>query len=182
MRPLFAAFTCLCLAACAGSPSVPERVLIAPGVTLALPSPADLGRRVEAVQMVTARHGDLTFLFEGRLSVTPERLLLVGSDPLGRRALTVTWADGRMAEERAAWLPDGLRPANILADIILLYWPDGVLRQSLAGAGLEQTTTGRKVGGVIELSRTGDGWNGTAHLRHLAWDYDIEVRSVVVEP
>ena len=181
MRRLLA-FLALALAACAAPPPPAERVTVAPGITLELPPPGDLGQSVEAVQMVTARHGGDRFVFEARLSVGPERLLLAGSDSLGRRAMTVTWSKGHVDVERASWLPDTLRPENILADIILLYWPEAVVRRALAGADLRQTATGRSVGDSIAVTWRGDPWSGTARLRNLAWDYDLEVRSVVVGP
>ena len=182
MRRLIVSLCCLVLVACVASPPLAERVTVAPGITLDLPRPGDLGRSVEAVQMVTARHGDDRFVFEGRLSVGPERLLLVGSDSLGRRALTVSWSRGRMEVERAAWLPDSLHPENILADIVLLYWPEAVVRRHLSGAGLTRTATGRAIDDVIAVSWLGDPWNGTATLRNSAWDYTLEVRSVEVGP
>ena len=49
MRRLFASTFCLCLMACAvAPPPVAERVTVAPGITLELPAPGDLGRSVEA--------------------------------------------------------------------------------------------------------------------------------------
>ncbi|SEH50012.1 DUF3261 domain-containing protein [Magnetospirillum fulvum] len=172
------------LAACAAPPPPPEpgRVTIAPGITLALPSPAALGRSVDAVQIVTARHRGDSFVFEGRLSVEPERLLLVGTDSLGRRAMTVTWSQGQISVERAAWLPDSLRPENILADIVLLYWPEAAVRSGLSGADLTEQTGNRAIGSAILVSWQGDPWNGTAHLRNLVWEYELDVRSVLVGP
>jgi hypothetical protein len=162
-------------------------VAVAPGLELALPGPAELGRSVEAAQMVTARHGGDVFTFEGRLSASPAGLLLVGTDSMGRRALTIEWDGRTLTVERAAWLPDSVRPENVLADIMLLYWPEAALRQGLAGSGasLAAGHNGRSVrkdgAEVITVSYDGDPWTGLAHLRNLAWDYDIEVRSAMVE-
>jgi len=179
-----AALIALGLTACAAPPPPPDpgRVTVAPGITLALPSPAALGRSVDAVQIVTARHRGDIFVFEGRLSVGPDRLLLVGTDSLGRRAMTVTWSQGQIAVERAAWLPESLRPENILADIVLLYWPEAAVRPGLTGADLTEQAGERAIGSAILVSWQGDPWNGTAHLRNLAWEYELDVRSVLVEP
>lgn len=182
MRPLLILVSLLCLGACAAPRQAAEPVSLAPGITLALPSPADLGRRIEAVQMVTARRDGESHVFEVRLSVDGERLLLVGTDSLGRRAMTVTWGHGRIAVERADWLPESLRPENVLADIVLIYWPEAVVRQGLSGAGLVQNGDVRRVGEVILVSWRGDPWNGLAHLSNSAWGYELDVRSVVVGP
>jgi Protein of unknown function (DUF3261) len=182
VRRLIALMFCLGVAACAAPPPMEKPVTIAPGITLSLPAPEDLGRRVDVVQMVTARHGADSFAFEGRLSVDGNRLQLVGSDAMGRRAMTVTWNGGLLEVERAAWLPESLHPENILADIVLLYWPEAVLRRSLNGADLRPTATGRTVGDVITVSWQGDPWTGIARLHNKAWDYDLEIRSAPVMP
>lgn len=173
---------CLALTACASSRSEVAPVMVAPGITLALPSPGALGRNVEAVQMVAARHGGDTVVFDGRLSVEPGRLLLVCSDAMGRRAMTVTWTEAGLEVEKAGWLPENLRPENILADIVLLYWPEAVIRQGLRGAALSETTGGRTVGEAIAVSWQGDPWTGLSRLRNTAWDYDLEIRSALVRP
>lgn len=182
MRPLHSLICAFLLSACTAPPLPVGPVTVAPGVTLDLPAPEDLGRNVDVAQMVTARHGGETVLFEGRLSVESGRLRLVGTDAMGRRAMTVTWVPGRVEVERASWLPDSLRPENILADIVLLYWPEPVVRRSLSGAGLVQNAAGRTIGDAIAVSWTGDPWTGSARLRNSAWDYELEIRSVAVMP
>jgi predicted exporter len=183
--PVLLAGLLLGVTACAAPPppssASPDRVMIAPGITLTLPTPGDLGRSLEVVQMVTARHQGDTFVFEGRLSVGPDRLLLVGTDPMGRRAMTVTWSGGRIEIDRASWLPDTLRPENILADIVVLYWPEAVVRAALDGAALVQGAETRTVGEAITVTWRGDPWTGLARLRNQPWDYELEVRSMVVD-
>ena len=174
----------LALAACSASPSgaKPEAVTVAPGITLALPAPGELGHGVDAVQLVTARRGGDSFVFECRLSVDGERLLLVGSDSMGRRAMAVRWSKDGMTVERADWLPDTLRPENILADIMLLYWPEAAVRRGLSGAVLSQTSQGRSIGESIAISWQGDPWNGSSRLVNTPWGYEIEVRSARLSP
>ncbi|HLO75669.1 MAG TPA: DUF3261 domain-containing protein [Magnetospirillum sp.] len=177
---LMAAALCACVAT--PPPPDPDHVPVAPGITLRLPAPADLGREVEAVQMVTARRNGETHVFEARLSVDKERLLMVGTDSLGRRAMTVTWRAGKVDAERAAWLPDGLRPENILADIVLLYWPEATLQRAVSGAKVAQNGDTRTIGDAVAVSWRGDPWNGQSRLVNSPWGYELEVRSVVVGP
>lgn len=182
MRLPFLCFVAALLTACSVPPPVSDQVTVAPGITLALPAPAELGRREDAVQLVTARRDGETFVFECRLSVNAERLLLAGSDSMGRRAMTVTWSGGAIVVERADWLPDTLRPENILADIVLLYWPEEAVRRGLKGAVLSQVSQGRRIGEAIAVSWAGDPWNGLSRLVNTPWGYEIEVRSVRVAP
>jgi len=178
----------LLLSGCASATDLPasaRTVAIAQGVTLTLPAPAALGRTVEAAQLVTAHYRDTTFVFEGHIVVTPDRFLLVGLDTMGRRALTVTWTAGGVVAEVAPWLPDTTRPGNMLADIVMMYWPEGAVRGALTGATLV-TAPGsrivRKADGT-EVVRIDYGiaqagsWSGRMKLRNLAWGYDIDVQS-----
>ena len=163
-----------------------KAAMIGPNRRLALPRPADLGRSVEAVQMLSARYDGQTYVFEGRLSITPQRLVLVGLDGMGRRAMTVTWTGHDIVIERAPWLPDTVRPGSMLADIVVLYWPEAVVRKALAPAGctLQASAKSRTVRcGNDEVLRAkydwaaGGKWAGTVTYSNLAWGYEIEIES-----
>lgn len=170
------------LAACAAPPPVGGAVALAPQVSLRLPDPALLGENVEAAQLVTASHGGDSFTFEGRLSVTPAGLILVTTDGMGRRAMTIRWSNGALEVDKASWLPTSLPPpANMLADIMLMYWPVEVLRAHVDGALVEADGTSRSLrrdGAVmVEISRQPDPWNGSVTLHNRVWDYRIQVVS-----
>jgi hypothetical protein len=189
LRVVVAVLLGLTLSACATPPPepAPGSVRVAPGLVLVLPKPSDLGRRLEASQLITAHYGDQTFVFEGHLSATPDRLLLLGLDPMGRKALSVTWTDAGIHAETAPWLPEQLHPENMLADIVMLYWPEESVRNALVnsggtlavGAHFRSITTGDKE--VIRADYSGDDpWNGTLRYRNIAWGYGLEVQSVEV--
>jgi hypothetical protein len=185
---LFAAL----LAACAASPAQPPRnaIRIAPGLDLALPWPSDLGRSLDATQLVTAHYGDQTMVFEGHITATPAKFLLVVVDPLGRRALSVTWTDAGITYEAAPWLPPTVRPQNMLADIVMLYWPEAVVRQALSGGRLIVTRGSRSVlmaGQEVihadyQPAAGGEIWAGVSRYRNLPWGYDLDIQSVLSTP
>jgi hypothetical protein len=180
------------VAGCAASVDTVERVVIAPDLTLELPAPAALGRTVDASQVVTAHYGRESYGFEARLAIGPDQVRLVGTDPMGRRALVITWNGRTLTVQRAAFLPETVRPENVLADIILIFWPEAALRRGLAAAG--GTVTVR--GATRAIGRAGDGageeaitiryegppWSGLTHLTNHAWHYAIDVRSAAVGP
>ena len=184
----------LILAGCGSTPveDAANMPYFAPGRLLELPRPGDLGRSVEMSQMITVRHDGEVFAFEGHISVSPERFLLVGVDGIGRRAMSVTWEkSGRITAERADWLPPAVRPGPMLADIVLLYWPAGVLRQALLPAGAMVTDTpGRRRIAIddvdvliVDYMAGGDqATGGRLHYRNTAWGYEIDVQSVEVVP
>lgn len=156
------------LSACTTPPAPPGSVMVAPGVLFALPAPAALGREVEAVQLVSARHGADTFTFEGHLSVTRERVLLAGTDGFGQRLMDITWDGKTVSAHKASFLPEALHPENILADVMLIYWPPAAIQADL--------------GDKVAIERDRDPWNGHAHLTNRAWDYEIDVSSSLVAP
>lgn len=166
-------------------------LLLAPGEPLALPRLADFGRSVEAAQLITARREGQTFVFEGRLSITPERFLLAGVDSLGRRVMTVTWTDTGLDVETASWLPPALRPGSMLADIIVLYWPEAAVARALAPAGGTLSADGHQRTVRIdgrEVLRAEHSWaegtplTGTLRYSNRAWGYEIEVQSTETQP
>jgi hypothetical protein len=160
--------------------------MFAPGRALDLPGPGDLGHSVEWLQQITVHHGADVFAFEGRLSVTPDRLKLVGVDGLGRRAMTVIWdKSGSVTATRAEWLPPQVKPGSMLADIVLLYWPREVLRRALksSGATLQEIGRTRIVSvGADEILHIDDLGNGRVAYRNSAWGYTIEVQTIEVAP
>jgi YD repeat-containing protein len=181
------------LAGCA-SDEMPSETLpmIAPGHLLTLPAPGDLGRSVEAAQLITVHREGETYVFEGHISVTPERFLLVGVDGTGRRAMTLTWdRSGKVTAETAPWMPRAIPPGPMLADIVVLYWPEAIVQRALkeSGATLAVGNGSRTVtadGSQILRADYQDGagaaWSGKLRYRNDAWGYDIEVQSVELAP
>ena len=190
-RALISLLVALLLASCAaGSTPSRTKVRIAPDLDLVLPRPGDLGRSLDATQLVQAHYGDQAMVFEGHVSVTPERLLLVVVDPLGRRALSVTWTDAGVTYDAAPWLPATVRPENMLADIVVLYWPEAIVRRSLVGGSLVATPGARSV--LVEghevihadyqPATLGETWAGRAHYGNLPWGYDLDIQSALSVP
>ncbi len=177
------------LAACATPPRLPgDTAFIAPNIAFRVPAPGLLGQSVAVAQTVQADYGGVGMVFEAQIALTPEGLDLVALDGLGRRALTIGWHGTDPVAEAAPWLPEQVSPANMLADIALLYWPEALLRPALlaAGARLEATPERRAVfaGGqeVVRVEYAQPGWGGRALLRNLAFGYSLRVTSVLLAP
>lgn len=172
------------------SPEEAARPMIAPKQMLTLPRPADLGRSVQAVQFITFRRDSQILVFEGHLSITPERLLLVGIDSLGRRAMTLTWTETGLTTEVASWLPSAMRPGSMLADLVLLYWPANTIRASLPPGGILVESGNRRrilLDGkpMLDIDYGFDitgRWTGRLHYANFSWGYQIEVQSAEAGP
>ncbi|NJO37138.1 MAG: DUF3261 domain-containing protein [Rhizobiales bacterium] len=181
------------LAGCAADEASSETLpMIAPGHLLTLPAPGDLGRSVEAAQLITVHQDGKTYVFEGHISVTPEKFLLVGVDGTGRRALTLTWdRSGKVTAETAPWMPNAIPPGPMLADIVVLYWPEAIVRRALEDSGATLavgygsrtvTADGAQILRAEYQEETGTPWSGKLRYRNDAWGYDIEVQSVELTP
>ena len=173
-------------------PAVSRQVRVAPELTIELPRPADFGRAARLVQLVTARYGDKVFSFEGYLQIGQEGVLLTCVDSLGRVAMSVTWNNDSIAAKKGPTLPTELLPENILADIVLLFWPEPAVRRSLAGSGADLVTTpgtrsirlhGREVIHA-EYSPHAGGPSQPNHMiySNIHWGYSLDIQSRELPP
>jgi len=160
--------------------------MIGPNTAIVLPKPREMGRSLEVVQLVTLQFAGQSLSFDARLSITPERLALVGIDGMGRRAMTVVWNGETMTVDTAPWLPSAARPTSMLSDVVVLFFPIGAVRQALAASGCELAITKRtravRCGEAEVIQAEYDEgstalWNGKLRYWNLAWGYEAEVRS-----
>jgi Protein of unknown function (DUF3261) len=164
--------------------------LIGPDLQFVIPGPQQLGRFVDVVQLITARYRDRIFVFEGRLSASPERLQLVGLDGFGRRVLSIVWNGEYVSFSAASWLPDALKPENILADIAIVYWPEEAVRRGLAESNAvlradqrqrSISVRGKDIIHVDYGTPNGEVWVASARYHNIAFGYELDLRSVAVE-
>jgi hypothetical protein len=191
-RPWLGAVVCAGLAGCVPIDRLPPgQVRVAPGVVFSLPSPAALGRSVAAQQLVIAHYRNETFAFQTSIRVTPTRLLVVGTDMLGRRAMTIEWTGDDLTADSSPWVPADLRAANVMADIMLLHWPADAVRAGLVPDVIVRTTAPahRVVAmaghDLIDMDRTAGAsgsWSGRWTYRNLAWGYELVIQSVEATP
>jgi hypothetical protein len=175
------------LAACTvPAPDEIRSAVPAPSSFLAAIKPADLGRSVEAVQLVTVRRGDKAITVELRLSINGDRLILVAQDMLGQRLMTVRWDDRGVHEERSPNLPDLVSPTGILADLVAICWPAELVKRALASTGadlVEQQgerliVLGRQSTLHATIGWGPTRWTGTLSYRNLRAGYTVDVQSV----
>ena len=176
------------LAACMGpTPDAVSSAVPSAQTFLGALRPADLGRDVEAVQLVTVSREAQAITVEVRLSVRAGRLILVAQDMLGQRLMTVQWTDAGLTAERAPTLPDLVSPAGMLADLVAISWPEDSVRRALAGmnaelvveAGRRMVRQGREETLRATLGWTPGGpWTGRMSYRNVRAGYTVDVQSV----
>lgn len=184
------ALTLFALFGCSSTPGPEPEAQIAPDVRFRIPSPGELGYSISAEQLVTARYRGDVQTFEAHLSVSPQRLVLIGFDPFGRRAFTVTSGGGSTRFDAAPGLPKGLDPGNILADVAIVYWPDAAVERGLPSSAELRSrddhrtilVDGHEVIRVDYDTPPARGWPRMAHYRNEAFGYALDLRSTVTPP
>lgn len=101
------------------------------------------------------------------------------------------WSEAGLSSEVAPWVPSALRPGSVLADLILLYWPEPAVRHALADSGMtfvgspgERSISGEE-GLILEASYGFDlrqRWTGFLNYRNHAWGYQVEILSKELGP
>lgn len=179
------------LAGCATHPPprADDEALIAPKTVFVLPPPTAEGTPITVTQSIVATYRGQSFACDVQIQMTPGAFDLAALDALGRRALTVHWKDGKLSADAAASLPPIMRPADVLADIAIVYGSDQTVSDAIAksGAVLSTTAAARTISkGGHELIAVdygaGDGWNRSAKLRNLAFGYEIDIQSAEIAP
>lgn len=182
----------IALSGCATAPTpkmADDTSMLAPHVPFVIPPPQALDENVGVAQQVVAHFRQQSFTFQTQIQITPDELDLAAIDGMGRRALTVTWKPNGLDSQKASWLPPELRPADILAAIAVVYWPEKAVVSALSPSGATLTETGgtRRIsaGGrdlIVVKYGDGEGWNRSAALSNLAFGYDIEIQSAELSP
>jgi hypothetical protein len=159
----------------------------APAAFLRQVRPADLGRDLEAAQLVTVTRDGTSLVIEVRLSLKADRFMLVAQDMLGQQLLTVEWTAAGIVEQRAPTLPDRLSPSGFHAELVALCWPENAVRQALERTGGTLLVQGNQriiLAGRVETMRgtlgwRSDGrWTGRMSYRNLRAGYSVDVQSV----
>lgn len=118
----------------------PDSAVLPPAL-LVLPMPPGYPGELAAVQQIRASHETESYDFEAYLQVGSADVAIVLALPFGPRLATIDWSANGIETRRDPDLPitglplaDLLRPENVLGDIVLAFWPEAVVRVSLAPA------------------------------------------------
>lgn len=176
----------LALTGCPGAPENLGGPALDTTAFFAAIRPADLGRSVDAIQLVSVRRGQDALFFEIRISVRNESLMLVALDSLGQRIMTIRWTRAGVTSEKAPTLPSIVSPERLLLDLVAILWPQVAVERALAqgGASLEVRSGGRTVrirGREVLRATLGweqdAAWVGELSYLNVSRGYTVDVRS-----
>lgn len=139
------ALACL-LAACStvrtllpGSEATHE-IEIAREAVLRLPAAPEIETPFEELQTLIASYDGQTSAFQASISAYDGEVHVVLLAMSGPRIMDIVWTENGISETRSTFAPARLSGLNILADIFLVRWPEGDVRQALP-EGLELTAS-----------------------------------------
>lgn len=119
----------LLLSACVTGPKAPSAWL-KPGVSVRLPMPG-ITPAISEQQLLTATVQGRTQSLLVLLNADGQQLALVGLSPLGIRLFKVTYDRQGIHTEQSVALPQLPPAGQVLADIMLSYWPAAAWRDVL---------------------------------------------------
>ncbi len=174
--------------ACAASnPEVAGSAVPMPGAFLDRVRPADLGRDIDAVQLVSVSRDSATLTIEVRLSVRAQQLRFVAQDMIGQRLMTVQWNGADVVEERSPNLPSFVVPKGLLADLVAICWPENVVRRALEASSSTLSVQnderiilagGRDTMRAMRSWGPQAPWTGRLSYRNVRAGYTVDVQSV----
>ena len=175
-------------AACAGpSPEAAGSAVPRSTAFLEHIRPGDLGRDVDAVQLVSVTRDGAGLAIEVRLSVRAHELKFVAQDMIGQRLMTVQWNGAGVVEDRSPYLPAFVAPKGLLADLVAICWPENVVRRALEQTGSTLSVQGDErivLAGGRETMRSSRSWaplapwTGRLSYRNVRAGYTVDVQSV----
>lgn len=190
LRALLTVFALALLAGCALW-RAPDEVALPGGGSWRLLGPGALGQSLSALQRVDAEFGEhqATLLFY--LEAEPLNLALLATTPEGLELFKLELREGepRLSATRSPLAPKPLQPAQVLADLQLVYWPATALRAELTLHGFTLVERGEGSGWVRELRRgdevlvaihydAADPWSAGVRFEQRAWGYRYAVTTL----
>jgi hypothetical protein len=151
---------------------------------LRLPAAPGYPGAVAAFQTIHVERGDQIGDVQGLLELSALQLVMVLTQPLGPRLATIAWTADGIDIERAPGAPAAaVQPEDVLADLVLAFWPEAAVRENLRdGLALVVQSDRRLVmrgdALLIEVERNdADPWNGTVRLDNRLVGYQLTIMS-----
>ena len=191
--PAMTAWITLVVVLASGSCSLVSPEVAAPSPrpergVLTLPDRPGYPGEVAAVQSIHALRGGETADVQALVEVSAEQLILILTLPIGSRLATIDWSAQGVAVGRTLSVPGGtaVQPEDVLTDLVLAFWPEAVVRNSLhEGLSLVVEPDRRLVmkddALLVEVRRDdADPWNGRVLLDNRMIGYQLTIVSQVV--
>ncbi len=123
---------CLFLLILAGCTTAPlPRAHLDQKTEYELPANPWEGPRLNAFQQLSIQFKEKALFLQAFIALAPGQAKITLLDMSGRRALDINWQQDEVQIYRADWLPDAARAEEVLARLVLAYWPAEIARTGL---------------------------------------------------
>ncbi len=108
-------------------------------------------------------------------------------DPAGRRAIALTWTEHELTAQKASWVPDEMNTNDILARMIIAFWPLEHAKEGMAAdVALVKNEQGRtlrlKDTDIIAVTYSSDNpWSGQTIIDQLGSSFHLTITSRLKE-
>lgn len=201
MRPVpkFAAVVLLVLLAACDVPAPDTASVDTMARQASAPAPLQLGNGVRAIlpawqagpglnllQVMNARYGpDRQVSLQIRVGDGRDGLKMTGLDGFGRRVFDINWSLAGIQASRADWVPEELRPEDVLLHYLLANRAPDVVKDMVrsgtlrSGSGKRELLdeTGRPVLTVTYQGAPAGGGAKTVKIRNMVQGYEMTIRS-----
>jgi hypothetical protein len=148
----------------------------------ALAPPDAVGTR-SATQVIHAAYGARSVVLRTVIETAPGRLDVVGVTATGQRVFSAHYDGQSIDARKSAFVPAGLDPGRVLADMQLALWPLPAVQAAFRERGLNVT---EPFAGLRRLTRgdallaevhyaTGDPWAGRLWFVNFEFDYSLTI-------
>jgi len=137
------------------------------------------GQPIEVSQFLSGNFQAQNVQFQTALSLTEDRLLLIGIDGMGRRAFELRWDQNGVTTSKAPWMPKELKADFILRDIMLIFWPlehmaDLDIHEE---PGKRQLWRDNKLIATVRGNVKNSAWAGTYRIENHVFGYTLNIVS-----
>lgn len=160
-----------------------ERVHLSENLEYSLPQNPWSGAPLSAFQQVTVSSGTELQHFQAIIDIKPGLTTIVMLDLAGRRAVEIEWSAQGVTLKSAEWLPEIVKAGEILARMVLAFWPIEQARTGLPqNSALLQSGFVRSVTQdsqtIVRITRDGDNpWTSKTVIDHGNNDFQIIISS-----
>lgn len=165
--------------------SAPAPLQLGNGVRAILPA-WQAGPGLNLLQVMNARYRpDRQVSLQIRVSDGRRGLKMTGLDSFGRRVFDINWSLAGIQASRADWVPEELRPEDVLLHYLLANRAPDVVKDMVRGGAVRSDSgkrelldeTGRPVLTVTYQGVPAGGGAETVKIRNMVQGYEMMIRS-----
>lgn len=185
LKALFFFIICTSMFACSTKFELIEPVEIAEGLKIPLLAPHTFNQNLAMTQIVELSFLEQKYELIFQVEISHEQIVLVGITPTGTRVFTLIYDGNSIELEGISSVIEKIKPAHLLADLQLSYWPKAALQSSFTPLNIELVETNNarhfksKNGNIIEIHYSSTPkFSGSLDFINQVRNYKIHIKTL----